>query len=46
MVLLARFSYKRRDEDERKRLQKEQDHILGSGLLSPYRNDVINQPQY
>ncbi|CAF1004094.1 unnamed protein product [Rotaria sordida] len=42
MVLLARFSYKRRDEDERKRLQKEQDQILGSGLLSPYRNDIIN----
>jgi 4-amino-4-deoxy-L-arabinose transferase-like glycosyltransferase len=46
MILFARFTYKRRDEDERKRLEKEQDQILSHDSLNPYANGIINEPQY
>jgi phosphotransferase system glucose/maltose/N-acetylglucosamine-specific IIC component len=46
MIVFARFTYKRRDEDERKRLEKEQDQVLSHGSLNPYQNGIINEPHY
>ncbi|CAF1164892.1 unnamed protein product, partial [Adineta steineri] len=46
MVVLARFSYRRRDEDERKRLEKEQDQILNQNNLNTSRNGILSEPAY
>ncbi|CAF1424258.1 unnamed protein product [Adineta steineri] len=46
MVVLARFSYRRRDEDERKRLEKEQDQILNQNNLNASRNGILSEPAY
>ena len=46
MIVFARFTYKRRDEDERKRLEKEQDQVSSHDNLSPCQNGIINEPQY
>jgi Ca2+/Na+ antiporter len=45
MVLLTRFSYKRRDEDERKRIEKEQNQIINHNNLNEPINDIINEQQ-
>lgn len=46
MVVFTRFSYQRRAEDERRRLEKERDQILDQDNLNTYRNGIINEPQY
>jgi hypothetical protein len=46
MIAFVRFTYKRRDEDERKRLEKEHDQILSHDSLNPYKNGIINDAQY
>ncbi len=46
MIVFARFSYKRRDEDERQRLEKEQEQIVDHGNLNSQINGTINEPQY
>ncbi|CAF4325217.1 unnamed protein product, partial [Adineta steineri] len=46
MVVLARFSYRRRNEDERKRLEKEQDQILNQNNLNTSRNGILSEPAY
>ena len=46
MVICARFTYKRRDEDERKRIEKEREQILNPDSLNPYSSGIINEPQY
>jgi Ca2+/Na+ antiporter len=46
MIVFTRFSYQRRDEDEKKRLEKERDQILDQDNLNTYRNGIINEPQY
>ena len=46
MIIFAKFTYRRRDEDERKRLEKEQDALLSHDSLNPYQNGIINEPQY
>ncbi|CAF1139969.1 unnamed protein product [Rotaria sordida] len=46
MILLARFTYERRDEDERKRLEKEQHQILDQDSLNPYYDSIANESQY
>ncbi|CAF3487171.1 unnamed protein product [Adineta steineri] len=46
MVVLARFSYRRRDEDERKRLEKEQYQILNQNNLNASRNGILSEPAY
>jgi cell division protein FtsL len=42
MVVFTQFSYQRRAEDERKRLEKERDQDSSN----PYRNGIINEPEY
>ncbi len=46
MIVFARFSYKRRDEDERQRLEKEQEQIIDHADLNSQINGTINEPQY
>ncbi|CAF2660800.1 unnamed protein product [Rotaria sp. Silwood2] len=46
MIILARFTYKRRDEDERKRLEKEQHQMLDEDSLNPCNNSIIDESQY
>ncbi len=46
MVLLTRFTYRRRDEDERKRLEKEQNQIINDNNLSQPIIGSINEHQY
>jgi Ca2+/Na+ antiporter len=46
MIVFARFSYKRRDEDERKRVEKEQEQIIDHENLNSQINGIINEPQY
>ncbi len=46
MIVFARFTYRRRDEDERKRLEKEQEQIIGHGNINSQINGVSNEPQY
>ncbi len=46
MVVFARFSYRRRDEDERKRLEKEQEQIIGHHDINSHINGISNEPQY
>jgi cbb3-type cytochrome oxidase subunit 3 len=46
MIVFARFSYKRRDEDERKRLEKEEEQIIDDENLNSQINGTINEPQY
>lgn len=45
MVAFARISYKRRDEDERKRLEKEQEQITGH-INSATVNGSLNEADY
>jgi Ca2+/Na+ antiporter len=46
MVILARFTYRRRDEDERKRIEKEQNQILNHNSVNSPIIDVDNQVHY
>ncbi len=46
MIAFARFTYKRRDEDERKRLEKEQEQIIDHENINSQINGIINEPQY
>jgi Ca2+/Na+ antiporter len=46
MVLFARFTYRRRDEDERKRLEKEQNQIVEHDDLNLNQNGIISEAQY
>ena len=46
LVSMARFTYKRRDEDERRRLETEQNQILNRENLNPDDNNIINESQY
>ncbi len=56
LVLLTRFTYRRRDEDERKRIEKEQGQTIDNNNLNEStncyhsfdqsRNNIINGPQY
>jgi len=45
MSCLARFTYKRRDEDERKQCEKEHEQLSNDERMDPYQNGIINQPQ-
>ncbi|CAF1234936.1 unnamed protein product [Rotaria sordida] len=42
LVVITRFTYKRRDEDERKRIEKEQNQSNASHLI----NDITNEHSY
>jgi Ca2+/Na+ antiporter len=55
LVLITRFTYRRRDEDERKRIEKEQNQAIGDNNLNEATNNynfdrslnnAINGPQY
>ena len=46
MSCLARFTYTRRDEDERKQCEKEHEKLSNGGNMDQYQNTIINQPQY
>jgi len=46
MIVFARFSYRRRDEDERKRLEKEQEQIIDHEKLNLQINGISNEVQY
>ncbi len=46
MIVFARFSYRRRDEDERKRLEKEQEQIIDHEKLNLQINGISNEAQY
>ncbi|CAF1461930.1 unnamed protein product [Adineta steineri] len=46
MSLLARITYRRRDEDERKECEKENEQLLNSDNMDPYQNQSISQSQY
>jgi hypothetical protein len=46
MIIFARFSYRRRDEDKRKRLEKEQEQIIDHGDINSEINGITNEPQY
>ena len=46
MIVFARFTYKRRDEDERKRLEKEQDQVVSDDSLNSDQNVIINESKY
>jgi hypothetical protein len=43
MILLARVTYKRRDQDERKQREKEQDQILNNNSLNSNKYGSMNQ---
>jgi FLVCR family MFS transporter len=45
MALVTRFSYRRRDEDERKRIEKEQNQVINHNNLNEPINDIINEQQ-
>jgi hypothetical protein len=42
MVMITRFTYRRRDEDERKRIEKEQNPILNHNNLCEPVHNIIN----
>ncbi len=46
MVLVTRFTYRRRDEDERKRIEKEQNLLIHENNLNQPITDIINERQY
>ena len=46
VVLLARFTYKRRDEDERKRLEKEEEQARNYNDYNAQINGINNGAQY
>jgi hypothetical protein len=46
MIVFARFTYRRRDEDERKRLEKEQEQINGHGNINSEINGICDEPKY
>ncbi|CAF1461788.1 unnamed protein product [Adineta steineri] len=46
MSLLARITYRRRNEDERKECEKENEQLLNSDNMDPYQNQSISQSQY
>jgi hypothetical protein len=46
LVLLTRFTYRRRDEDERKRIEKEQNQTINHHSLNQPINDIINEQQH
>ena len=46
MVIITRFTYRRRDEDERKRIEKEQNQIINQENLNEPSNDIINEQQH
>ena len=46
LVSMARFTYKRRDEDERRRLETEQNQFLDNENLNSDGNNIINESQY
>lgn len=46
LVLLTPYSYKRRDEDERKRIEKEQNLIIGGNNLNQPTADTVDERQY
>ena len=45
-VILTRFTYRRRDEDERKRLEAEQSQLYGEIQPQSLINDTITKPSY
>jgi hypothetical protein len=46
MIVIARFSYRRRDEDERKRLETEQEQILNHNDINSQIYGINNEAQY
>jgi Ca2+/Na+ antiporter len=46
LILVTRFTYRRRDEDERKRIEKEQNQIAAENNLNQAITDNINGRQY
>jgi hypothetical protein len=46
MILMARFSYKRRDEDERKRLETEQEQVRNHNDINSQIYGINNEVQY
>ena len=46
LVLLTRFTYRRRDEDERKRIEKEHNQIINHNSLNQSVIDIINEQQH
>ncbi|CAF4562900.1 unnamed protein product [Rotaria sp. Silwood1] len=46
MVVITRFTYKRRDEDERKRIEKEQNQIINPNNVNCLINDTTNEHSY
>lgn len=46
IVIVTPFSYKRRDEDERKRIEKEQTQIIDGSHLNQPETDTISEQQY
>ncbi len=46
LVFLTRFSYRRRDEDERKRIEKEENQVTAENNLNQTISDTINEQQY
>ncbi|UJR27517.1 hypothetical protein I4U23_008801 [Adineta vaga] len=45
IILVTRFTYRRRDEDERKRLEKDQNQIINENNLNQPANYLINEQQ-
>ncbi|CAF0872626.1 unnamed protein product [Adineta steineri] len=45
LVLFTRFTYKRRDEDERKRIEKEQKQIINQNVLNQPAIGIINEEE-
>jgi hypothetical protein len=45
MVMLTHFTYLRRDEDERKRMEKENDQLATANIINPLTNDSSKQQQ-
>ncbi len=46
LVFFTRFSYRRRDEDERKRLEKEQEQITGHNDINSNISGIDREAQY
>jgi Ca2+/Na+ antiporter len=46
LILITRFSYKRRDEDERKRIEKEQNQLATENNLNEPIVNSVNERQY
>jgi predicted membrane protein len=45
MIVFARFGYKRRDEDERKRLEKEEEQIKAHDDINSQFSGINNEQQ-